>query len=374
MTDTALLHAAAGASNTSALLEPVRLGAFDLPNRVMMAPLTRARAGRDGVPTALMVEYYRQRAGAGLIISEATGISREGLGWPFAPGLWTDEQAAGWRQVTSAVHGAGGRIVAQLWHMGRVVHPDFNDGQAPVSASATTAPGHAHTYSGKQPYVEARAVDADELPRIVADYAAAATHAKAAGFDGVQVHAANGYLIDQFLRDGTNFRTDGYGGSIDNRIRLLREVTEAVAAVWGADRVAVRMSPNGESQGVDDANPEPLFTAAARALGDIDIAFIELREPGPDGSFGRTDVPKLSPAIRAAFSGGLVLNSDLDASSGAALVSEGRCDAVSFGRPYIANPDLVARIETGAAWARDDMRTWYSQGSEGYVDYPPLEG
>ncbi|MGB3803030.1 MAG: alkene reductase [Sphingopyxis granuli] len=354
------------------LFDPIKLGAIAAPNRIVMAPLTRGRAGPGFVPNELAVEYYRQRASAGLIISEATGISQEGLGWPSAPGLWTDAQVEGWKPVTEAVHAAGGRIVAQLWHMGRVVHSVFNDGRPPVSASATTAPGKAHTPVGRRDYEEARPLRLDEIPRLIDDYAKAAENARKAGFDGVQLHAANGYLIDQFLRDGTNSRDDAYGGPVENRIRLLGEVTAALIGVWGADRVGVRLSPNGDSQGVDDSAPERLFPAAAAALDALGIAFLELREPGPDGTFGRTDVPRQSPAIRKVFAGPLILNSDYDVDQAKAALESGVADAISFGRPFIANPDLVERIRTGAAWAPDNMQTWYSPGPEGYIDYPAL--
>lgn len=356
----------------ASLLDPIKLGAIDAPNRIIMAPLTRGRAGPGFVPNELAVEYYRQRADAGLIISEATGISQEGLGWPSAPGLWTDAQVEGWKPVTDAVHAAGGRIVAQLWHMGRLVHSVFNDGKPPVSASATKGEGRAHTPVGRLDLEEARPLRLDEIPRVIADYAKAAENAKRAGFDGVQLHGANGYLIDQFLRDGTNLRDDDYGGSIDNRIRLLREVTEALIGVWGKDRVSVRLSPNGETQGVDDSAPEKLFPAAAAALDALGIAFLELREPGPDGTFGRTDVPKQSPAIRQVFKGPLILNSDYDVAKAEAALASGVADAIAFGRPFIGNPDLVERIRTGAPWAADNPQTWYSPGPEGYIDYPAL--
>ena len=351
------------------LFDAIQLGAIRAPNRILMAPLTRGRATREGVPTALMAQYYAQRAQAGLIISEATGISREGLGWPYAPGLWTDEQTEGWRPVVDAVHAAGGRIVAQLWHMGRQVHSSVTGGQ-PVSASATISPGHVHTFEGRKPFEEARALDVAEIPRILDDYARATTNALAAGFDGVQVHAANGYLIDQFLRDGSNHRTDAYGGSPENRVRLLREAVERVASVAGADRTAVRLSPNGDSQGVDDSNPPAVFVPAAKALADIGVAFLELREPGPEGTFGRTDVPKQSPAIRDAFGGPLVLNSDYGFDSAQEALSAGLADAIAFGRPFISNPDLVDRFRQGLPLAVAEMKTWYSQGPEGYVDYP----
>ena len=353
------------------LFDSLRIGALTTPNRIFMAPLTRGRATREHVPTERMVQYYAQRASAGLIMTEATGISRQGLGWPYAPGLWTEAQRDGWKPVTEAVHAAGGRIFAQLWHMGRVVHPDYLGGEAPVSASATTAPFKAHTYDGRKPYAEARALLSSELPGVVKDYVHAATNAMAAGFDGVQLHSANGYLLDQFLRDGSNQRTDLYGGSIENRIRLLREVAEAVLAVVGAERMGVRFSPNGESQGVDDSHPEALFPAAAKMLDGLGIAFLELREPGPDGTFGKTEVPKVSPRIRDVFARPLVLNSDYTKETAEAAIASGLADAITFGRPFIANPDLPFRLATGAALAKDDMATWYSQGDAGYVDYPP---
>lgn len=355
------------------LFDSIDLGAIHAPNRILMAPLTRGRATREHVPTPIMAQYYAQRASAGLIISEATGISREGLGWPYAPGLWTDEQAQAWQPVTQAVHAAGGRIVAQLWHMGRIVHPDFTDGAAPVSSSATTAPGKAHTYDGKQPYAAARPLEIAEIPRLLDDYERATRNAIAAGFDGVQLHAANGYLIDQFLRDGANARADRYGGSAENRTRLLVEVVERIASVAGADRTAVRFSPNGDSQGVIDSDPESVFVPAAKALDAIGIAFLELREPGPDGTFGSTTQPKLSSAIRAAFSRPLVLNQDFRADDAQAALDSGVADAVAFGRTFLANPDLPERFRRGAALNPDDMPTWYAQGPEGYVDYPALE-
>lgn len=352
------------------LFDPIRLGAIQAPNRILMAPLTRARASREHVPTPIMAEYYAQRASAGLILSEATGISREGLGWPHAPGLWNAAQVEAWKPVTEAVHAAGGRIAAQLWHMGRVVHPDFLDGAPPVSASATTAPGFAHTYAGKQPYAEARPLRLDEIPRLLDEYRRAARNAMEAGFDGVQLHAANGYLIDQFLRDNSNFRADAYGGPVENRIRLLREVTAALAETVGADRVGVRLSPNAVSQGVKDSAPHILFPAAARALSEIGIAFLELREPGFDSTFAKPEVAPIAPAIRAVFHGPLVLNSDYDGPRGQARLDAGEADAISFGRTFLANPDLPYRIAHKLPLTPDDMETWYTHGPEGYTDYP----
>ena len=352
------------------LLDPIRLGAIEAPNRILMAPLTRGRSTRAHVPTPLMVEYYTQRAGAGLIITEATGISQQGLGWPYAPGIWNDEQVAGWRAITDAVHAAGGRIACQLWHMGRMVHSSFLGGEKPVSASATTAPDRAHTYDGKQPYDEARALRIDEIPDILEDYRRAAANAMKAGFDGVQVHAANGYLIDEFLRDKTNLRTDEYGGPIENRIRLLREVAQAVIGTIGADRTGVRLSPNGDTQGTNDSNPVPLFTAAAGALSDLGIAYLELREPGMEGTFGKGEVPPIAPEIRKVFAPALILNSDYDGETGQAMMDSGVADAIAFGRTFIANPDLPYRIAHTLPLAKDDFKTWYTPGPQGYVTYP----
>lgn len=355
------------------LFDPIQLGAVAAPNRVLMAPLTRARATRAHVPTPIMAEYYAQRASAGLILSEATGISREGLGWPFAPGLWNEEQVEGWKPVVEALHRAGGRIFAQLWHMGRIVHPDFLDGAAPLSCSETTAPGQAHTYAGKQDYAQSRAATKDDIARVLDDYANATRNALRAGFDGVQLHAANGYLIDQFLRSGSNHRDDDYGGSPENRGRLLREAVGRLIAEAGADRVAVRFSPNGDSQGVTDPDPEAVFVPAAKFLNDQGIAFLELREQTPEGTFGRTDQPRISPAIRQVFTRPLVLNQDYDVGRAQAELDSGNADAIAFGRPFIANPDLVERYRAGAPLNPLDMRTLYSQGPEGYTDYPALD-
>ena len=355
------------------LFDPIALGAISAPNRVVMAPLTRGRSVGEHVPvSALKAEYYAQRAAAGLIIAEATGISQEGLGWPSAPGIWSDAQVEAWKPVTEAVHKADGRIVLQLWHMGRLVHPDFLGGAQPVSASDTTAPGDAHTASGKKPYEAARALRLDEIPRIIGDYVHAAQNAMKAGFDGVQLHGANGYLIDQFLRDNSNFRDDAYGGPIKNRIRLLTEVTQALAETVGADRTSVRLSPNGATQGADDSNPVALFTAAAAALQKIGIGFLELREQKDFGNFGKTDVPRVSPDIRKVFSNPLVLNQEYRLASAEEDIASGLADAISFGRPFISNPDLVARLRADAELAPDNYRTWYSPGPEGYTDYPVL--
>lgn len=352
------------------LFDPITIGAIEAPNRIFMAPLTRTRATPTHVPTDLMIEYYRQRAGAGLIISEATGISRQGLGWPSAPGLWTDEQVEAWKPVTEAVHTAGGRIVAQLWHMGRLARPDVTGLQS-LSSSATRAPYHD---PDKNPYDTARPATLDDIRQTLDDYAAASRNAIRAGFDGVQVHGANGYLIDQFLRDGTNLRDDDYGGSPENRIRLMREAVERVIAEVGADRTSIRLSPNGETQGADDSDPASVFIPAAKVLNDLGIAFLELREQAPDGTFGKTDVPKLSPQIRQVFKGPLVLNQDYSKEAGQADLDSGVADAIAWGRLFIANPDLPERFRRDAALNPPNPKTFYAPGPEGYTDYPALDG
>ena len=356
----------------AALFESLKLGSLELPNRILMAPLTRARAGREGVPNELMAAYYAQRAGAGLIISEATGISREGLGWPNAPGLWNGAQVEGWKKVTDAVHRNQGRIVAQLWHMGRLVHP-LVSGMEPVSSSAVTAPDYAHTYEGKKPYVEPRAATTHDIERIVGDYAGAARNAIAAGFDGVQVHGANGYLVDQFLRDGGNFRSDDYGGPIPNRLRFMSEVLGAVGAEIGIERVGIRFSPNIYSQGVEDAFPERLFAEVGRRLEDLKVPWIELREPRQPTSAGAIPTDPVSPVVRANYSGRIVINSDYDWRDARERICAGHADAVSIGRLFIANPDLVKRLATGAPLNEGDPTTFYAGGAQGYVDYPTLE-
>ncbi|MGU3314849.1 MAG: alkene reductase [Sphingomonas sp.] len=350
------------------LFDSIQLGDIHAANRVLMAPLTRGRATDDHVPTDIMVDYYRQRAGAGLIITEGTGVSRQGLGWPNAPGLWTDAQVEAWKPVTAAVHEAGGKIVAQIWHMGRLARPDVI-GMTPLSSSATRAPYH----KPENPYAEAQAATLDDIRRAQDEYADAATNALRAGFDGVQIHGANGYLIDQFLRDNTNLRDDDYGGSPQNRIRFMREVVERVIDAIGAGRTSIRLSPNGETQGADDSDPASVFVPAAAALDALDIGFLELREQAPDGTFGSTDVPKLSPQIREVFKRPLILNQDYTPAQAQADLDSGLADGIAFGRKFIANPDLVDRLRQGAPLADDDQATWYSKGPEGYIDYPALE-
>jgi N-ethylmaleimide reductase len=353
------------------LFEPIAIGAIRAPNRIFMAPLTRGRGTRAHVPTPLMAEYYAQRASAGLIISEATGISQQGLGWAYAPGIWSDEQAAAWKPIVQAVHDAGGRIFSQLWHMGRIVHPDFLGGEKPVSASATTAPDFARTYDGKKPYAESRPLELAEIGPLIDDYRRAARNALAAGFDGVQLHAANGYLIDQFLRDGTNKRTDRYGGSIGNRIRLLSEVTEALIDTVGAERTAVRLSPNDDPQGCGDSNSALLFTQAAAELNRLGIAFLEMRASHPDSTF-RPALRQVVPEMRQAFKGVLILNSDYTFEKATIALQTGAADAIAFGRLFLANPDLPKRFAENADLNAVNPATFYTPGHAGYTDYPPL--
>jgi 2,4-dienoyl-CoA reductase-like NADH-dependent reductase (Old Yellow Enzyme family) len=367
-----LTAALRGAVARPTLFDPLQLGAITAPNRILMAPMTRTRATREHVPTPEMGEYYAQRASAGLIIAEATGVSRKGLGFPYAPGLYTKEQAAGWKQVVRRVHDAGGRIFAQLWHQGRVAHPSFWGGGEPLSASATLAEGRAHTYEGRQPYVRAREMTIAEIRDVVREFAHAAENAMEAGFDGVQLHAANGYLIDQFLRDSSNLRTDEYGGSIENRIRFLIEIADAVCKVAGADRTAVRLSPNGGDQGVDDSHQDALFTAAAAALAPKGLAFLELRDVGPHGTFGSSTRLQVAPLIRRVFTGPLILNSDYTPITGQYNLDIGLADAISWGRGFIANPDLPRRFAEHLELATSEMSCWYGAGpgTAGYTDFP----
>lgn len=350
------------------LFDSIQLGDIAARNRILMAPLTRGRSTAEHVPTDIMIDYYRQRSGAGVIITEGTGVSRLGLGWPNAPGLWTDAQVEAWKPVTAAVHEAGGKIMAQIWHMGRLARPDVT-GLQPLSSSVTRAPYH----KPENPYAEARAATLDDIKRAQDEYATAARNAIAAGFDGVQLHGANGYLIDQFLRDNTNLRDDDYGGSPENRTRFMKEAVQAVIAEIGAGRTAIRLSPNGETQGADDSNPESVFVPAAKVLNDLGIAFLELRELSPTGTFGASAVPKLSPKIRQVFQRPLILNQDYTFDAAQADVASGLADGISFGRKFISNPDLVERFRTGAPLAPDDFKTWYTPGPEGYIDYPAYQ-
>lgn len=354
------------------LFDPITYGSIEAKNRILMAPLTRARATREGVPTEMMAEYYGLRTDAGLIISEATGVSRTGLGWAYAPGIYTKEQTEHWKPVTKAVHDKGGKIILQLWHMGRATHSNVI-GQQPVSCSETKYPYPVHTFDGKKEPETCHALTVDEIKQTVNDYANATKNALEAGFDGVQIHAANGYLIDQFLRDSSNFRTDEYGGSIENRLRFLTEVVEAVISVAGADRTSVRLSPNGDSQGVIDSNHVELFTAAAKRLNDLKVSMLELREIPQHATFWLgTDQQMVHNEVRQVFKGKLVLNQQYTKKEADEAIEKGIADAISFGRPFIGNPDLVEKLRNDQPLREYDNQTqwWYSQSREGYLDFP----
>ncbi|KTG17597.1 MULTISPECIES: alkene reductase [unclassified Guyparkeria] len=361
-------------SQDSALLSPVALGDLHLPNRVIMAPLTRCRATVPGnVPNEMMRTYYRQRAGAGLIISEATQVVPEGQGYPATPGIHSDEQQAGWEMITRAVHDAGGRMILQLWHVGRVSHSDFQPGgQLPVAPSPIAIDGEGYVPSGeKKPFETPRALETEEIPALVEAYAQATSRALAAGFDGVEVHAANGYLIDQFLRDGTNERSDRYGGSLENRMRLLREVLAAVTRVAGASRTGVRISPLQPMNGMYDSAPWETFSYVVRELNAFGLAYLHIAGMGEDapGAAGPAfDLAELVPL----FHGPVIRNYHYDQPRAEADVSEGRAAAVAFGVPFIANPDLVDRMRRDAPWNEPDAATFYGGGEEGYIDYPTL--
>jgi N-ethylmaleimide reductase len=337
------------------LFNPLELGPLALPNRIVMAPMTRSRAGAGNVPGARAVEYYVQRASAGLIVTEATQVSPQGVGYPATPGIHDDAQVEGWRRVTDAVHRAGGRVFLQLWHVGRISHPSMQpDGALPVAPSAIAPEGQVFTASGLQPFVTPRALETDEIPGIVAQFEQGARRALEAGFDGVEIHGANGYLIDQFLRDGTNRRTDRYGGTVENRARFLLEVTDAVTGVWGASRVGVRLSPLNTFNSMHDSDPAATFGFAAEALGRYRLAYLHMVEGGEDGDGRPFDWAEL----RRRFNGIYMANGDYDRERAAAALASGRADLVSFARPYIANPDLVERFRLGAPLAVPDPTTF----------------
>ncbi|MDW3682074.1 alkene reductase [Cupriavidus sp. CV2] len=347
------------------LFDPIQIGDLTLPNRILMAPLTRQRAGDIRVPNTLMAKYYAERASAGMIISEATSVTPQGVGYAATPGIWSEEQVEGWKLVSDAVHAAGGRIFMQLWHVGRISDPVFLNGELPVAPSAVAALGHVSLVRPKRPYVTPRALDLSEIAGLVEAYRKGAENAKAAGFDGVELHGANGYLLDQFLRDGTNHRTDAYGGSIENRARLLLEVTDACISVWGANRVGMHLSPHGEVHSMGDSDPAATFGYVARELGKRKIAFIVAREP-LSGS-------RLGPQLKAAFGGPLIANEKFTKETAQQVLDAGEADAVAWGQLFIANPDLPRRFELGAPLNTPDPATYYGDGETGYTDYPSLQ-
>ncbi len=344
------------------LFDPIRVGDLDLPNRIFMAPLTRARATDDRVPTPLMRDYYVQRASAGLILSEATSVTPMGVGYANTPGIWSDAQVAGWRKITDAVHAAGGRMFLQLWHVGRISDPIFLDGRAPVAPSAIAPRGHVSLVRPEKPYEVPHTLTLDEVREVVAAYRKGAENAQQAGFDGVEVHGANGYLLDQFLQDGSNHRSDAYGGTVENRARLLLEVTDAAIGVWGAGRVGMHLAPRADAHDMGDSDRAGTFGHVARELGRRRIAFICARE--------HIAADRLGPALRAAFGGPYVINERLTPEAAAAELQDGRADAVAFGVKFIANPDLPARLRDGATLNDPQPATFYGGGAHGYTDYP----
>ena len=367
----------------STLFDPLKAGALELPNRIIMAPLTRSRATADTrVPTPQQAEYYTQRAGAGLIISEATSVRAMGVGYAATPGIWSDEQTAGWKTVTEAVHKAGGRMVLQLWHVGRVSDPLFLNGALPEAPSAVRPKGYVSLVRPEKEFVTPRALETSEIPAVIADYRRGAENAKKAGFDGVHIHGANGYLLDQFLQDSTNQRTDAYGGSLEKRARLMLEVTDAVAEVWGADRVGMHLAPRMDSHDMGDSDRLGTFTYVARELGKRGLGWIAAREAriSPDtklvDSQGRprevANRASIGPALRDAFGGVYIANESFDQVGAEAALADGVADAVAFGKLFIANPDLPTRFARRAALNKWDTATFYAGGAQGYIDYPAL--
>lgn len=354
------------------LFTPIQVGPYTLPNRIVMAPMTRNRAATGNVPCDLNVDYYRQRASAGLIITEASQISPQGVGYPATPGIHSAEQVAGWKRITEAVHAQGGHIFLQLWHVGRISHPSLQPGGAlPVAPSAIKPAGEATTYEGPQEFVQPHALGLDEIPSVINDYLVAAENALDAGFDGVEIHSANGYLLDQFLRDGTNQRTDKYGGSIKNRVRLLLEVTEAVTAVWGGGRVGIRIAPLSPFNDMSDSNPEALFSYVVQQLNNFELAYLHVTEIGKEspGAAGPAfDLLKLRKIYRGIY----MTNAGYDRERANAVLAAGEADLIAFGVLYIANPDLPERFALNAPLNIPDPATFYGGNAEGYTDYPAL--
>lgn len=352
-------------SIASPLLSPLTVGAWELPNRLVMAPLTRARAGTERVPNAMMAEHYAARASAGLLIAEATAISPSAVGYANTPGLWNDAQIAGWKLVTDAVHAKGGRIVVQLWHVGRISDPFFLNGELPVAPSAIAPAGHVSLLRPMRPYVTPRALREDEIPGIIADYRRAAENARAAGFDGVELHGANGYLPHQFLHTGTNHRTDSYGGSVQNRARFMFEALDALIEVWGADRVGLHLATGDDSHDMRDDNPFETYTYVFKEASKRNIAFIFARD-----AVGRPG--RLAPRLRPLFKNAFIANQGFTLETGEKEIVDGHADAISYGVPFIANPDLVERFSRRAPLNEAHPETFYGEGPGGYNDYPTL--
>ncbi|MBZ7924219.1 alkene reductase [Ensifer adhaerens] len=358
--------------NSAGIFSSFKLGGLDLPSRIVMAPMTRSRAGDNEVPLEIAATYYEQRASAGLIISEGTQISRQGLGYPGTPGIHSDEQVAGWQKVTSRVHDAGGRIFAQLWHVGRISHPSLQpDNGLPVGPSAIQPAGEIFTFSGMQPFVTPRALELSEIKEIIDQYKAAAENAKRAGFDGVELHGANGYLIDQFIRDKTNRRTDAYGGTALNRVRLLLEATDALIDVWGAERVGVRLSPTNPFNDIADSHPADTFAVAVRELASRSLAYLHVVEPQQGHTVEKGEWPDIK-YFRRLWDGVLMANGGYTLERANQVVNDNAADLISFGAPFLANPDLPYRFKVGAALNAPDQATFYTGGEKGYIDYPTL--
>jgi N-ethylmaleimide reductase len=355
------------------LFSVYQLGPLTLPNRIVMAPMTRCRAMEGNVPSPLSVIYYTQRTSAGLIITEGSQVSPMGVGFPRTPGIYTPEQVTGWRKVTDGIHHAGGRCFLQLWHVGRVSHPDYLEGRSPLAPSALPVGEALHTPDGtKKPIPVPRALETDEIPKVVEQFRSAAIHARAAGFDGVEIHGANGYLLDQFLRDGSNQRTDRYGGSLENRMQFPLDVVRAVIGVWGGERTGYRISPHFMGHAMSDSDPARTFVTFARELGRSGIGYIHLIE-AVGGRLGTVppDV-RLAPAIRNVYGGTLMVNGGYDASSGNEAIRTGAADLVSFGAIFLANPDLLERFRRNAPLNVPDISTYYTGEEHGYTDYPAL--
>ena len=352
------------------LLTTYDSGEFTLSNRVIMAPMTRSRAGKGNTATKLMATYYRQRASAGLIITEGTQISEQGVGYPWTPGIHTDKQVAAWKTVTDAVHEEGGRIFAQIWHVGRVSHPMYHNGEKPVAPSAVKPEGEIFTAEGMKEFVTPRALETGEIPGIVDDYRKAAANAIRAGFDGVEIHGANGYLIDQFIKDGTNRRTDEYGGSVENRSRFVFEVIEAVSNEIGSDKVGIRFSPNGNNQGISDSNPRHTFTYIINQLNRYGLAYIHLMEAMSDVSEKPGYLSGVTEYFRNIYDGTIITNVNYNRESGMNVIESGTADLVAYGRLFLANPDLPERFAADAELNKPEPETFYGGDEEGYTDYP----
>jgi N-ethylmaleimide reductase len=354
------------------IFSPFTLGPLTLPNRVVMAPMTRNRAGPGNVPVPLNATYYAQRASAGLIVSEATQVSPQGVGYPGTPGIHSPEQVAGWKLVTDAVHRAGGRIYLQLWHVGRISHPSLQPGGAlPVAPSAIAPAGQAMTYDGMKPFVTPRALETAEIAGVVEDFRRGAENARQSGFDGVELHGANGYLIDQFLRDGSNKRTDRYGGGAANRARLLIEVTEAITGVWGADRVGVRLSPAAAFNDMADSHPAATFSAAVSELNRFGLAYLHIVEPIAGDAVAAGEMPDIR-FFRKIWRGALIGNKGYDLARANAVIRDGSADLVSFAALFIANPDLPERFRRGGPFNPPDRKSFYGGSASGYTDYPAI--